>query len=575
MKFHLLPFPLNVYAQTLALEYGSVEHLHFGVFSEALDEPYPVAQGRAQELLQNLLLAAPARVLEVGCGTGDLANAMSVQGYEVTALTGLAAEADALAAAGTAHVHGEFLSLQPPQRFDVVVLQQSAQYFDPVVLLAQAKACLREGGQLLIADEFLLDDSRRVPEPLPLLRHFLQLATRCGFHIERQQELGAFVAPGLAQFRNLLLKHQVTLCAMLSLDSQSVQVLADNLQRMQQKFLETRLGYMLIDLRLGALVAHDPVFGNIHGFAVSEVAPLFERSFNGPFDADVWQWKYGGGRGRAVSARIDGELVAHYGGAPRDILYFGRADKAVQICDVMVLPEQRGFASRDTVFFKTAATFLEQQIGNVAEHLLGFGFPNSRVLKVATRLGLYGVTDSFVECRYPSTTGDSADLEMLEFDLADPASQPQVDELWKQMAADLRQQIVGVRDWAYLHYRYCTHPLWLSGGYRCVALRRVGAAELSAVVVMKKHDNALLVMDIIGAVTRFPVLLQALSGFLASTDEPLVCRITRGQFARISAPGCEMRDLEIDIPCNSWTRGPQAPELAGAWWLTAGDMDFF
>jgi hypothetical protein len=35
-----------------------------------------------------------------------------------------------------------------------------------------------------------------------------------------------------------------------------------------------------------------------------------------------------------------------------------------------------------------------------------------------------------------------------------------------------------------------------------------------------------------------------------------------------------MRDLEIDIPCNSWTRGPQAQELAGAWWLTAGDMDF-
>ena len=157
---------------------------------------------------------------------------------------------------------------QPPQRFDIIVLQQSAQYSDPVVLLARVKDCLREGGQLLIADEFLLDDSRRVHEPLPLLQHFLQLATRCGFHIERQQELGALVAPGLGLFRNLLLQHQVTLCTMLSLDSQSVQQLADRLQTMQQEFSEARLGYTLIDLRLGAIDAHDPVFGTIHGVAL-------------------------------------------------------------------------------------------------------------------------------------------------------------------------------------------------------------------------------------------------------------------------------------------------------------------
>lgn len=556
-----------------------MEHLHFGVFPAGLDQAYPAAQGKAQELLQDLLIAAPARVLEVGCGTGNLARALTAQGYTVTALTSLAAEAEVLRETGTEHFHGDFLhfqlsNAQPPQRFDIIVLQQSAQYLDPVVLLARVKDCLREGGQLLIADEFLLDDSRRAHEPLPLLQHFLQLATRCGFHLERQQELGALVAPGFGLFRNLLLQHQVTLCAMLSLDSQSVQRLADRLQTMQQEFSEARLGYTLIDLRLGAIDAHDPVFGTIHEFALHEVGPLFESSFNGPFDADVWRWKYGDGRGRAVCARIDGQLVGHYGGAPRDILYFGRPEKAIQICDVMVMPEQRSFASRDTLFFKTAATFLEQQIGNAAEHLLGFGFPNKRVLKVATRLGLYEVTDSFVECLYPPTKSAAADLELVEFDLADPASQPEVDMLWKQMAADLQEQIVGLRDWHYLYYRYSTHPSWQTGGYRCVALRRSGVAELTAVIVVKKHDNALLVMDIIGAVAQFPTALQTLSGFLASTDEPLVCRITQGQFARISVHGCEMRDLEIDIPCNSWTRGPQARELAGAWWLTAGDMDF-
>lgn len=574
MNFRLLPYPLNVYAQTLALEYGNAEHLHFGVFVAGNDETYPVAQWRAQELLQNLLIPAPSRVLEIGCGSGNLARALSAQGYTVTATTNGTAEAEALLAAGIAHVQVDFMRYLPPQRFDIVVLQQSAQYFDPVLLLARVKECLREGGQLLIADEFLLDDTWREHVPLPLREHFLQLATRCGFHSERQQELGPQVAPGLSLFHSLLLKHQEPLCSVLALDAQCIRQLADELLRIQQKLSDARLGYSLLDLRRGPIDAHEAEFGNNHGCTAAEIQPLFESSFNAPFDAGVWQWKYGEGRGRAVTARIDSQLVGHYGGAPRDILYFGKPDKAIQICDVMVMPEQRGFASRDTLFFKTAATFLEQHVGNAAEYLLGFGFPNKRVLQVATRLGLYSVTDSFVECRYPLATLSVAEWEIVDFDLASQSSQVQVNALWEQMAAGLRGQIVGVRDWRYLHYRYCTHPLWQSRSYRCVALRRKGSTDPAAVVVLKKHDNALLVMDIIGEVAMFPALLAELSGFVGKTDDTLVCRITKGQFARISVPGCEMRDLEIDIPCNSWTRGPKADELAGAWWLTAGDMDF-
>ncbi|MDP1930375.1 MAG: GNAT family N-acetyltransferase [Gammaproteobacteria bacterium] len=575
MNFRLLPYPLNVYAQTLALEYGSAEHLHFGVFAAALDEAYPYAQQRAQDLLKELLISAPACVLEVGCGGGALARELAAQGYIATAMSGNAAEFESLIADTTQHVCADFQNYQPQQLFDIVVFQQSAQYLDPIILLEQAKACLREGGQLLIADEFLLDDSHREAEPLSLLGHFLQLAVRCGFHITHQQELGTLVAPGLARFHALLLKHEQALCDSLRLEARSVQQLAESLLSMQHKFTDARLGYTLLDLRRGPFVEYDPVFGNIHGFTTDEVCSLFESSFNGPFDVSVWHWKYGTGRGLAVSARVGGKLVGHYGGAPRDILYFGKPDMAVQICDVMVTPEHRSFAGRDTLFFKTAATFLEQHIGNAAQHLLGFGFPNKRVLQVAVRLGLYDVTDSFVEVHYPKVAHNTGDWELAEFDLDSPRSRMQVDALWLQMAAGLQDQIVGVRDWAYLHYRYRAHPLWPSGGYNCLALRRSSVNEPAAVLVLKKHDNAMLLMDIIGPVTEFPALLEVLIGFLARTDETLACRITKGQLDRISLGGCEVRDLEIDIPCNNWTHGPNAQTLAGAWWLTAGDMDFF
>jgi len=306
------------------------------------------------------------------------------------------------------------------------------------------------------------------------------------------------------------------------------------------------------------------------------VLPLFERSFEVPFSAAVWEWKYGNGRGRAVSARQEGELIAHYGGAPRDILFFGNCARAIQICDVMVMPEHRSFVSRDTLFFKTAATFLEQQIGNCAEHLLGFGFPNIRVLRMACRLGLYDVTDSFIEIHYPRTVraADEPDLQVQPFALDAESARDAVASCWKQMAEDLRGGIVGVRDLDYLRYRYCSHPQWAEGGYECVAVTGEGSPAPVAIVVLKRLGQERLLMDIIGAVADYPAALEAVRGTLAGGNIGLHCRITRAHAPAVTLPGSDWRDLEIEIPCNIWTRGPDAASLAGAWWLTAGDMDF-
>jgi hypothetical protein len=59
------------------------------------------------------------------------------------------------------------------------------------------------------------------------------------------------------------------------------------------------------------------------------------------------------------------------GCAPRKIQYFGESSVAIQVCDVMVLPQVQLFYCRGSLFFKTAATFLEREIGNTVSHLLG------------------------------------------------------------------------------------------------------------------------------------------------------------------------------------------------------------
>jgi len=581
MNPRLLPFPLNVYAQTLTLASGApVELLHFGVFDTdaELTDGYPAAQQRAQQRLLTLMLPPPARVLEIGCGSGTLARDLAAQGYEVTAITEIEEEwRNASALPGQA-AHCECVSLREfadGRLFDIVLLQQSSQYLDTLLLFCRAATLLGEGGQLLLADEFLLDDSRMAPEPRPLLSNFLQLAERCGFRVARQRELGRQVAPGLQLFAGLLQRHRAETAASLALADEELLALEQALQNQAAKFATARLGYTLLDLRRGPVESMSTEYDSAGTFTLDEVRPLFERSFEVPFSAAVWQWKYGNGRGRAVGARQQGQLIAHYGGAPREIRYFGTPSRAVQICDVMVLPEHRSFVSRDTLFFKTAATFLEQQIGNCAEHLLGFGFPNARVLKVACRLGLYDVTDRFIELHYPRECATAADgLQVLPLALASEDARADVAQCWKRMAESLQNGIVGVRDLDYLQYRYCQHPLWEQVGYESLAVWAEEASAPLAIVVLKKLGQERLLMDIVAAVQDMPAALEAVRRSLAQQQLGLHARITQAQSATLLLPDTVVHELDIEIPCNVWTRGPTAATLAGAWWLTAGDMDF-
>lgn len=575
-----LPFPLNVYGLTLALEFGAAEHLHFGIYGESSAErqAYPEAQARAQESLRTLLPPIPARILEFGFGSGAFAAELGASGYEVTALSPLVEEYRAVQdneATGVTYQLGELAGLQAQNTYDVLLLQQSAQYLDPLQLFVSANACLKQGGQLLIADEFLLDDSTRKPQPRPLLANFLRLAQRCGFSAERQRDLGRQVAPGIVEFARLLDKHAPTLCERLGISAAQLTQLHMQLEQMAAQYQHALLGYTLLDLRRGPTVLDQAEFGSINAFDLHEIKPLFESSFETSFEACVWGWKYAAGRGRAVCARQGGELVAHYGGAPRDILYFGERSKAIQICDVMVLPEYRSFVSRDTLFFKTAATFLEQQVGNCAEHLLGFGFPNQRVLRMARRLGLYDVTDSFIEIHYPLRVAEGrSEYEIEPFDLLALDAPAIVDELWAEMAKGLQKQVVGERDWNYWHYRYCTHPAWTRGIYSCVALRNNADMQIKALFLLKQQEQGRLLMDIVGAVEELAGYVAALRDSLAIDNIALTCRITRAQAPKLDLPDTHWHELEIEIPCNIWTRGPSAEQLQGAWWLTAGDMDF-
>ena len=95
---------------------------------------------------------APGRMLDVGCGAGDLLEHFAHQGWETYGIDPSSSGVAAAARRG-AHVHQGTLRDQPWQEgsFQLVTFQHSLEHvIDPVDALERARALLAPGGLLLI-----------------------------------------------------------------------------------------------------------------------------------------------------------------------------------------------------------------------------------------------------------------------------------------------------------------------------------------------------------------------------------------------------------------------------------------
>lgn len=476
------------------------------------------------------------------------------------------------------------LEEQESASFDAVFIEGSYRSIDQLALLSTVRGALRHDGAALILSEYLDDDGEVSRSPLANVSSLKQLSSRLGYRLESEVDLTAAARRSIDHFQSYA---QAEAAAELARYAE-VRSLLDELSHADREFASGRRCLRLFKLRAAQRAAEQAddeyvhaVYGDRASFSPEAIASLFEASFGQPFDAALWHWKYELGEGRCVAARAEtnGELVAHYGGAPRHIRYFGREAIAIQPCDVMVMPENRTRYGRGSLFFKVAATFLEREIGNTVDHLLGFGFPNKKTMRLAIRLGLYEKTDDFVELRLPLLNeAKAAASSLAPFDPDSAQQREWLGDLWREMADEFTGGIVGERDWRYIAYRYLRHPhrdrysmRWLLNGAR--------APE--ALVVLKRSGDAWLLMDLVCAPSvasaRLAGLNEALAAESIDAGEPprqLLFWITRGWLSALELDRASVHDLGIEIPCNSWNPGPPSALLYGKWWLTAGDMDF-
>ena len=471
--------------------------------------------------IEKQLPVAAQDVLLLGEVTAAMAHSLQARGHRLTVLSWLEARQQLQKSTGARE---ELLLVNlsatatADKHFDAAVVLDFSPELHPLALFDPLSDLLTEGGVLLLAGQ-------QAEDALPRRTHWLDdalaIAGRCGLAVQATTgDHGVAAGDKAGSFIHVLRKSGPP------------------------------------RWRIGHVMATD----------FEQVAKLFQVVFAHPLSPELWAWKYAGGRGNAVIARRGGEVIAHYGGMYRDVLIQGRLDWVFQICDVMVHPNERGVLTRQGPFLLTAATSAELY------GPLGFGFPNARAMKVAEKMGLYAPADQMAEVHWsPSSTSVRLRSRVRPVCVA-ASDHASVNALWLAMAHDLKEGVVGVRDWTYVEHRYVNHPL---NQYDVLMVTARLSGKPLGVVVLRRHENGCELMDVIAPLANLPLVIDQARRMTARWGlSRLYCWVTQRHASRFVDCAGKEEALDVMIPTSCWTDDPRADALKGKWWLMSGDTDF-
>ncbi len=228
----------------LTHEEGDVPYLHYGLF-ESEDEALPKAQERSTELLLSRLPPPPARVLEAGIGLGTTLHRLTRLGYDAVGIT-----PDEKQIAVVRERYGDtidarcvaFEHFPLPDRFDVIVFQESSQYIDAHALFARARELT---SHVIVLDEFAL----REGGTLHRYDEFVAAAGQQGFRKIEELDLSQKAPPSIDYFTKRLPEYRDRLIEDLGLTSQQVDELIESGERYRQSYDDGTYAYRLLQFK--------------------------------------------------------------------------------------------------------------------------------------------------------------------------------------------------------------------------------------------------------------------------------------------------------------------------------------
>ena len=136
------------------------DDLHYGIWAEGLVPNLanlPQAQRAYSDYLMAHIPEGVKTILDVGCGTGNLAQLLLERGYRVEGVSPskFLSEMVRERLGPNFIIHPtKFEDLQTPTRYDLVMFAESFQYIDPALSLPKSHSVLNSGGHVLICDTF-------------------------------------------------------------------------------------------------------------------------------------------------------------------------------------------------------------------------------------------------------------------------------------------------------------------------------------------------------------------------------------------------------------------------------------
>jgi SAM-dependent methyltransferase len=180
--------------------------LHYGYWEpdeELTLDNARIAQRRYTEVLADRIPDGVHTVLDVGCGTGDLSRLLARRGYRVTALSpdDNARGFFQTAVPNLTFVQSRFEDFRTRQRFDLIVMSESNNYFDPDAGLGQCRRLLHTGGYLLISGMFRRRPSETYKQVINIEDDYVRRAWRHGLALHDRRDITRETLPTLVLTR--------------------------------------------------------------------------------------------------------------------------------------------------------------------------------------------------------------------------------------------------------------------------------------------------------------------------------------------------------------------------------------
>jgi GNAT superfamily N-acetyltransferase len=294
---------------------------------------------------------------------------------------------------------------------------------------------------------------------------------------------------------------------------------------------------------------------------------LFKEVFGREMSFEEWVWKYSGAKSERVWSSVavteTNEVVAHYGGMPKRMIFNGREIKGIAIGDVMVHPKYRGL----NVFRKVVALLPQE----TEKHgfVLGYGFPNERALRLPEKLGLYEKVEDVSEaCKevqfYRNLPRYAYRFFPLQYD------DRRIDRLWEKVKGGIHLAVI--RDREYLSERYQRHPLYT---YELWGLRRRWEMRLSGIAILRREKERMLLIDFVCPLDLLGPFFQKIENYVYTTGiKRLVFWFPDYLRERVASGGFSIYPSGTSIPRTNREKWLTKAEIEGKFFYAMGDTDF-